>query len=283
MAATLLAAGHQVTVHNRTAGRDVDLIARGASRATSPRRAVEGADAVVVMVSDDEASRAVWNGPDGILAGTPSAGVIAVECSTLSHRRVAEIADAAHGPGWRYIDAPVTGLPDAAAAGTLTLLVGAHDDDLAAAGWVLAPLASEVVHFGPPGTGTAYKLIVNLMGAVQIAGVAEGLAMAERAGLDLDLVARTIATSQAASPQVVRNGRRMVDGDHDDVVFSGALRRKDTGYGVRLAEALGVRVPFGRAALDGLDRLLAAGLGGANESRIIDVARTVDGARDDAR
>jgi 3-hydroxyisobutyrate dehydrogenase len=172
----------------------------------------------------------------------------------------------------RYLDCPVTGLPDAAAAGRLTLLVGASADDLEAAGPVLAPLADEVLRFGPVGAGTAYKLIVNLMGAVQIAGAAEGLALAERAGLDLQQVASALASSQAASPQVVRNSRRMVDAN-SDVVFSGRLRRKDTAYAIRLAERLGMGVPFGEVALDGLDALLAAGLGEANESAIIEVAR----------
>jgi 3-hydroxyisobutyrate dehydrogenase len=112
------------------------------------------------------------------------------------------------------------------------------------------------------------------MGAVQIAAAAEGMALAERAGLDLDQVARAIAAGQAASPQVVRNSRRMADGDHDhDVVFSGRLRRKDADYGVRLADTLGVTAPFGRAALDGLDQLVSMGLGDQNESSIIEVAR----------
>lgn len=276
MAGRLLAAGHDLVVHNRTPERARDLVALGARAAATPREAVEGADAVVVMVSDDAAARAVWDGPDGILAGA-APGTIVAECSTLSHGHVLRIARATRDRGLRYIDAPVTGLPDAAAAGSLTLLVGADPADLEAAAWVLAPLATDLVHFGPPGSGTAYKLIVNLMGAVQIAGVAEGLAMAERAGLDPELVMRTIATGQAASPQVVRNGRRMAEGDHDDVVFPAALRHKDTDYGVRLAEALGVPARLGRVALDGLDRLLAAGLGDRNESRIIDVARDPDG------
>jgi 3-hydroxyisobutyrate dehydrogenase len=116
--------------------------------------------------------------------------------------------------------------------------------------------------------------MVNLMGAVQIAAAAEGMAIAERAGLDLDLVARAIASGQAASPQVVRNSRRMAAGDHArDIVFSGRLRHKDATYGVQLADKLGVAAPLGETALAGLDRLLADGLGDENESSIIEVAR----------
>lgn len=273
MASRLLDAGHDLVVWNRTPGRAVGLVERGARLARTPAEAAADVDAVVVMVSDDEASRAVWLGPDGVLEGSPRAGALAIECSTLSYDWVSELATAVRDAGLRYVDAPVTGLPDAAATGRLTLLVGAADDDLDAAGPVLAPLAGEVLHFGPVGAGTAYKLIVNLMGAVQIAGAAEGLALAERAGLDLGQVASALASGQAASPQVVRNSRRMVAADHDDVVFSGRLRRKDTAYAMRLAERLGVAAPFGQVALDGLDALLASGLGDVNESAVIEVAR----------
>jgi 3-hydroxyisobutyrate dehydrogenase len=281
MAGRLLAAGHDVTVHNRTPGRDDALVAAGARRAGTPGEAARDTDAVIVMVSDDDASRAVWQGPDGVLTSGvgagPAPGTFAVECSTLSHERVARLASAVAAQGLRYVDCPVTGLPDAAAAGALTLLVGADDADLAAVRPLLEPLYAELLHFGPVGAGTAYKLIVNLMGAVQIAAAAEGLALAERAGLDLQQVARAIASGQAASPQVVRNSRRMADDDHDDdVAFSGRLRRKDTDYGVRLADALGLAAPFGRTALDGLDRLIAEGHGDRNESSIIDVVRHLD-------
>jgi 3-hydroxyisobutyrate dehydrogenase len=274
MASSLLAAGHDLVVFNRTAGRSDALVTRGARAAGSPREAAEGADAVVVMVSDDEASRAVWLGEDGVLAAPPADGAVAIECSTLSHGWVLELAEAVRRTGRRYLDCPVTGLPDAAAEGRLTLLVGGDRADVETARPVLDGLATDVVHFGPVGAGTAYKLIVNLMGAVQIAALAEGLALAERAGLDLATVERAIVTSQAASPQVVRNCRRMVAGDHEDpVVFSGRLRRKDVRYALGLADAAEVDVPFGRTALARLDALLEAGLGEQNESAVVEVAR----------
>ncbi len=281
MAGRLLDAGHQLTVHNRTPDKAAALLGRGARWAASPAEAARDAEAVVVMVSDDDASRRVWTAPDGVLAADPAPGTLAVECSTLSLDWVLELADTARDRGLRYLDCPVTGLPDAAAAGALTLLVGADVADLRAAAPVLTPLSDERLHFGPVGAGTAYKLIVNLMGAVQIAGAAEGMALAERAGLDLDQVAAALASGQAASPQVVRNTARMASGEHEDVVFSGRLRRKDAAYGVRLAERLGVAAPFGRVALEGLDRLVAAGLGDSNESSIVEIARGTAPAPDD--
>jgi 3-hydroxyisobutyrate dehydrogenase len=274
MAARLLEAGHDVRVHNRSVAKAQDLVTSGAKLAMTPGDAAVGADAVFVMVSDDDASREVWLGTEGVTSAAVAPGALAIECSTLSHSWVLELAERLRGKGFRYLDCPVTGLPDAAAAGQLTLLVGADPEDLEAARPLLAPVSSDMLHFGGVGAGTAYKLIVNLMGAVQIAGVAEGMAMAERAGLDLGLVADAIATGQAASPQVVRNARRMVAGDHAvSVTFSGHLRRKDADYGVRLADELGLAAPFGRTALRGLDELVERGLGDQNESSVVEVAR----------
>lgn len=275
MARSLLRAGHDVVVTNRTRARAEPLIELGARWADTPAEAVAGAAAVVVMVSDDVASRETWLGERGVLAGRPSPGALAIECSTLSHDWVRELSGTVAERGLRYLDAPVTGLPDAAAAGALTLLVGAEPQTLEDARPLLSAIADRVLYFGDAGTGTAYKLIVNLLGAVQIASVAESLAIAERAGLDPAAVAEAIASGQAASPQVVRTSRRMVIGDHEnDVQFSGVLRRKDADYALRLAARLGVGAPFGRLALDGLDALVASGRGEANETSIIEIART---------
>jgi 3-hydroxyisobutyrate dehydrogenase-like beta-hydroxyacid dehydrogenase len=191
MATRLLAAGHQLSVYNRTAARAESLVRQGAILYDTPKEACEGVDAVISMVADDPASRAVWLEPDG-----------------------------------------------------------------------------------PIGAGTAYKLIINMIGAVQIASAAEGLAIAERAGLDIALVADAIATSQAASPQVVRNTRRMVAADHDrNIVFSSALRRKDVEYGLSFARDIGIGSPFGEVAERIYRQLCEAGYAHVNESKVIDVCR----------
>jgi 3-hydroxyisobutyrate dehydrogenase len=154
------------------------------------------------------------------------------------------------------------------------LLVGADVADLEAARPLLDAVATRIVHFGPVGAGTAYKLVINLIGAVQIASAAEGLALAERAGLDLEAVVDAIATGQAASPQVVRNTRRMVAGDFTrDVTFTPVLRLKDVEYALRLADELGIGAPFGAVARQAFRRLLDLGGAGQSESRVIEVAR----------
>jgi 3-hydroxyisobutyrate dehydrogenase len=274
MATRLLATGHTVTVYNRTAARAEPLVRAGARLARTPREAALGAEAIVSMAADDEASRAFWLGSEGALAADPAAGAFAVECSTLSHGWVLELSAAAAAKGLRYIDAPVTGMPSAAAAGALTLLVGAGSEDLQACRPLLEALSERVIHFGAVGTGTAYKLIVNLLGAVQIASAAESMAIAERAGLDLAVVAEAIASGQAASPQVVRNTRRIVEGNHDqDVLFTPTLRLKDVRYALELARTLGVGSPFGALAGGIFQQLIDLGHAHANESKVVEVSR----------
>ena len=258
MAGRLLTAGHSVAVYNRTRARALPFGQRGARVADSPRDAATGAEIIIAMTADDDSSRAMWLGDEGALAAEHRSAALAIECSTLSHDWVLELARRVRALGLRYVDSPVTGLPEAAAAGSLTLLVGADAEDLAAAQPVFASLATRVLHFGEVGQGTAYKLMVNLLGAVQIASAAEGMVLAERAGLDPAAVADAVAIGQAASPQVVRNVRRFVADDHaSHVVFTPALRLKDVDYALRMARKMGAE----------------RGFAAENESRIIDALR----------
>jgi 3-hydroxyisobutyrate dehydrogenase len=274
MARRVLEAGHHLHVYNRTASRAEVLVGQGATFFATPMAACAGADAIVSMVADDLASRSVWLGPHGILAAKAAKEALAVECSTLSHPWVMELSKEVRRRGLRYLDAPVTGLPDTAAAGDLTLLVGAGAEDLEAARYLLAAFSKRIFRFGEIGAGTAYKLIINMLGAVQIASAAEAMAIAERAGLDLNIVAEAIAMGQAASPQVIRNTRRMTDDDHKrNVVFTPVLRLKDVQYGLQLAQNLGIGSPFGSLAGAKFRQLCDLGLVDDNESNIIEIAR----------
>jgi 3-hydroxyisobutyrate dehydrogenase len=274
MAQRLLQAGHELRLYNRTKSKAVDLERAGARSYATPREACADADAVFAMTADDASSRAVWLGPDGVLAARLAPRAFAIECSTLSHNWVIKLAAQARAHDLRYLDAPVTGLAEAAAAGKLTLLVGADATDLEPARPILGAVCDRILHFGDVGSGTAYKLIVNLIGAIQIASLAEGMALAERAGLDLNLVASAICSGQAASPQVVRNAKRIVADDHDrDVVFTPVLRLKDVDYALQFAAAIDMRAPFGRVAAEQLQQLIDLGHSQVNESKIIEVAR----------
>src|ERR1700712_2250619 len=259
MAGCYLENGFAVAVWNRSKAKADDLIARGARWAPSPADAADGADAIVTMVADDEASREVWLGNGGA-ASTAKSGTLAIECSTVSYRHALDLARELRQRGLTYIDSPVTGLPDAAASGKLTLLVGAEPADFERARPYLTPLSTTIRHFGAVGSGTVYKLINNLMGAIQIAGIAEGLAIAEQAGLDMKLVLDAIETGVAASPQVLRHSKRMVARDFSGATFTAALRHKDAAYAVALAESLLANAPLmGRAAVEAYQRAKAVG------------------------
>ena len=273
MAGRLITKGHEVAVFNRTAEKARPLIEKGARLALTPRDAADGAEVVFAMVGDDQASQHVWMGAlDGALAANLAADAIIIECSTLSHDWVMQLSSIVQAEGYTYIDCPVTGYPEMAEVGQLTLFVGAHSDDLTRASSFLEPLCSEIIHFGAVGNGTIYKLTVNLMGSVQIAGVAEGIAIADKAGLNLETVGYAISKGAAASPQVTRNSERMIAGEHENnIVFSGRWRLKDTIYGIRLAEKFGQNARLGKIAGEIYEMLIDTGYGEQNESKIIDV------------
>lgn len=271
MAGRYLDSGFTLAVWNRSRVKADDLIARGARWATSPADAARDADAIVTMVADDAASRTVWTGKDGIVE-TARTGALAIECSTVSYRHAVDMAQELATRGLRYIDCPVTGLPEAAASGKLTLLVGANVDDLDAARPFLAPLGETIRHFGAVGAGTVFKLINNLMGAVQIASLAEGLRIAEQAGLDMQLVQQSLASGAVASPQVIRHSARMVARDFAGASFTAALRHKDASYAVMLAENLGLDLVVARAALDTYARA-ATEMPDDDEGRLIDLIK----------
>jgi len=273
MAARLVSAGHALRVWNRTPGKSRSLARDGVHVAESPADAADGAEAVISMVGDDAASRAVWLGEAGILAGNPAQTAIMIESSTLSHAWVRELGKVVEARGHRFLDCPVTGGPDGAAAGRLTLLVGGAEDTIEAVWPVLSAYADRYLRFGGIGAGAAYKVIVNLIGAIQGAAAAEGFALAERAGLDMDRVAEALASGAVASPHLKFMVERFLAGDHDTPYFSTHWRCKDARYGLRLAGELGQPMPVSKTALDLYETALQRGQADKCESVIIDALR----------
>ena len=248
MASSLLRAGHDITVWNRTAGNADALVNARAKLAADPAQAAANADAVFSMVADDQASDRCWLAPDGALS-VLQPGAFVIECSTISHEQSAKLADAAKSRNLRYIDCPVNGPPTAAARGELVLLVGADADDLQAARPWLDAIASSILHFGPVGTGTAYKLINNLLGAVHVAAVAEAAHLARQLGLDVDTTVAAIETGPVGSPHTVRMIRPMLEGrPADSFGLAIGLREKDARYCLAMAHAKGLNMTVGENA-----------------------------------
>ena len=250
MAARLVGAGQDVRVWNRSPGKAAGLIAAGAAEAATPKDAAEGAEAVFSMVADDPASDTCWFGANGAMAAlTPGAFVI--ECSTVSHGQSGKLAAAAAERGLRYLDCPVNGPPAMAAEGELTLLVGAEPANLDAARPWLEAISSSILHFGPTGTGTAYKLINNLLGAVHVAATAEAAHLARALGLDVETTAAAIETGPVGSPHAKRMIRPMMEGRPADTFgLAIGLREKDSRYCLAMAHGMGLTLSLGENAHD---------------------------------
>jgi len=270
----LLKAGHSVTAYNRTRAKAQSVIDAGAAYAATPREAVQGAEIIFSSVIDDTASRAVWTGPDGAFSGGIAAGTLMVECSTLSHDWVMELAGLAKQKNLRFMDCPVAGRPDAAAAGTLVVFAGGAAADLEEIRPMLQPLSKQIYHFGPAGAGLAFKLIYNLMGATHVAALAEGFLACEAAGINLKAAANAFAGGATGSPHVVRHAPFMAEGKHEDPPqFTGRGRLKDSTYGVQLAEKLGRQAVIGKATASVFKQMVDIGMAERNDSELIDALR----------
>lgn len=249
MARNLRRAGYDLVVCNRTPAKAESLLAMGAQLANTPREAAANADFIISMVGDDKDSHEVWLGEDGVLAGRPRTDCIAIECSTLSLGWVRELQQACATKGLRFIDCPVTGGRAGAEKGELTLLVGADEQTIAQASPVLKAMSRRQLHFGAAGSATAYKLVVNLMVGVQAAALAEGLALAEKARLEMDITLEGLTSGAAASPVVKAYAARMAAGEHEEPIqFVLRWLHKDLVYAGQLAKELGQITPTLTAA-----------------------------------
>jgi 3-hydroxyisobutyrate dehydrogenase len=272
IAHNILKAGYLLTVYNRTKEKAAPLIEAGAQWADSPALAAQHAEVVISMVGDDVASRAMWLGPDGAFA-TMQAHTIAVECSTLSLDWIREWHAEAQQHGLKSIESPVSGSKLAAESGTLTLLVGGEAETLAKARPVLATFSNNIVHFGLATSGTLYKLINNLQGAIHLLALSEGLIMAERAGLNMNAVLEGVLTGAASSPMVKGKAARVIDRDYEDVHFTIRWMYKDLTYALRAADELGVPVPLVAATREVYKMALQMGLGDLDIAAISEVIR----------
>jgi 3-hydroxyisobutyrate dehydrogenase len=272
IARNLLRKGFPVTVWNRTPARMEPLQALGAEPAESPADAARGADVVIDAVTDVAASRGVWTGERGALAAM-APGATAIECATLSVTWIRELNALAAARGIPFIDCPVTGGREGAEKGTLTLLIGAEEGALAAVRPVLEAFSARIFRFGPPGMGTAYKLINNLMLAAQVLATGEGIAFAERSGIDLSLAADAIQAGAMASPIVKTKLPFILKQDFSDTNFALRWMLKDLRYGLEYAAELGLRLPDAERICELFAQADARGWGGQDYAVVTELAR----------
>ena len=276
IARNFLQGGHEVTVYNRTLDKARPLEAFGAVLAATPKDAAAGANVIFSSLTNDDASRATWNGPDGALRSELKSGAYAIEMSTVSLAWVSELDALAKNRGLHFLDCPVAGRPDVAESGELKVFAGGSAEDVDALRPVLEAISKSVMHVGGVGSGIKFKLIYNLMGAIQVAACAEGMQACEAAGIDIRVAAEGFSTGATGSPHVARHSRYMAENSHEDPVqFSGRMRIKDMAYGIGLIEGVGGQSVIGHAAKQVFEQMVELSMGDLNDSELIDTLRIV--------
>lgn len=269
MVLNLLAAGHDVTVFNRTPQRAAPLIEKGAARAGSLAEAVRGAEVVMYCLSDDAAIDDLVLG-DGGVAEHLREGQGVVDLSTVSPDASAREREAILAVGAWFVDAPVFGSRGEATGGGLWVVVGGSPADVERARPVLEPISSSVHVMGGPGAGVRMKLVGNMLVASQLLALGEALTLARRSGLDLQRVLGVLDVTDFRTPIYSGVGRNVLAGDYD-ADFALRLLVKDLGLVRDLATAAGVDSGALEAVSQTAREALEAGFGDENASALIKI------------
>jgi 3-hydroxyisobutyrate dehydrogenase len=265
MGGRLLDAGHELAVYNRTRARTAALEARGAAVASTPRAVAEGAGFLITMLSDAAAVRATAQGESGFLAAPGER--LWVDMSTVSPAESRELAAEAHRHGWRVLDAPVSGSLGAAVKGTLVILAGGADADVAAAKPLFDILGRATLHMGTNGAGSATKLAMNaFLLATMVAG-SEALKLGSAEGVRREELLEALARSEIL-PAWALGKLESLGGGETRTAFSLALADKDLRLVAETAAAAGLELPLAEAVAGVYARALAAGLGDRDFSAV---------------
>jgi len=268
MARALAAGGFEPILWNRSpepAGR----LARelGGRVAERPADVAAAADVCITMLADGAAVDAVYGGPDGLVAGARPGNVL-VDSSTVAPGTLGAHEAAIRAAGAGVLDAPVSGSVPLAEAGRLTIMVGGEEADVARARPVLDALASTIFHLGPLGTGAAMKLAVNAVVFGLNQALAEGLVLAEAAGVRREAAYDVLAQSAVGAPFVGYKRPSFVDPDATPVMFALDLVAKDLGLIGELAATAGLELP--QVAVDlAVVRAAVAAAGGDRDMALV--------------
>jgi len=266
MAANLVRAGFELTIWNRTPGRDADVLALGAHRARTPAEVATASDVVVVCVTDSPQVDEILFADHGLAAGL-RAGSLIIDCSSISPLATREFAARLAPNDVHWVDAPVSGGSEGALKGTLSIMVGGTEDDVARARPVLEAMGSNITHVGELGAGQWTKVINQVILAGTYLGVAEGITLGLTAGLDMDKVVAALSGGAAASWILTNRSGRMIDDDYP-LGFKISLHRKDLEIALSLARQTGAQLPVATMAAEFEDELIAEGHGDDDNSAL---------------
>ena len=271
MAGHLLAAGHDVCVHNRTREREEPLVAAGASRAATPREAAEGAELVFCCVSDTPDVEAIVRGPDGAAAGM-RAGAILIDHSTIAPAATRALARELAAQGAGFVDAPVSGGSEGAKRGTLTAFVGGERADVERARPALETFCASITHLGPAGAGQAGKAANQVLISGTYASLGEALALAEQEGLPLEPLVGALGGGAAGSWILQNRSQNVIRGEYP-LGFRTSLHLKDLKIALAEADLHGLELAVTRLVAAQQERLIAAGYADEDSSALARAAR----------
>jgi len=275
MAMNILKAGHELTVQNRTREKGAGLEAEGARRAASPKEAAAGAEIIVICVSDTPDVEAIVLGENGVIHGA-SQGAIVVDMSTISPTATRCMAEALAERGIKLVDAPVSGGPEGAQKGTLSIMVGGDAADVAKVLPILETMGKTITHVGPIGAGQITKAINQILITGTYLTMAEGLTIGMKAGLDMQKVLQAIGGGAASSWVLHNRGNNVVNNSYP-LGFRLSLHRKDLRIALDTARELGVAMPATALVAQIENGLIARGYGDDDVSAIARAIREQSG------
>jgi len=272
MAGHLVAAGHRVTVYNRTTAKAERWVAEhGGAMATTPAAAAEGAEYVFLCVGDDPDVLAVTTGADGVLE-TMGEGTVLVDHTTASAVIAREVHAAAAAQGVGFVDAPISGGQAGAENGVLTVMCGGDQADFDRVAPVIDAYSRACNLLGGPGSGQLTKMVNQICIAGLVQGLSEGINFAQRAGLDVGSVVDTISKGAAGSWQMENRAQTMADGVFD-YGFALDWMRKDLRICFQEAAANGSALPVTEIVDGYYEQLQGLGLGRWDTSTLIQLLR----------
>jgi len=259
MAANVACAGFPLTVWNRTPGRAELPLSLGATEVATARELAMASDVVVLCVSDSPDVTDVLFGADGVAQGA-AAGALVIDCSTISPAVTRDLAARLALQGVAMVDAPVSGGSEGAQKGTLTIMVGGDPADVERARPILACMGANITHMGPIGAGQATKAVNQVILCGSYLGVAEGIVLAIKSGLDPEQVVQALSGGAARSWVLENRAGRMIADDYP-LGFRIALHLKDLGIALDLAREVGASLPVAALASQIESGLVAKGHG----------------------
>ncbi len=241
MATNLRAAGHELVVHNRSRGKVEAFVAEGGVAATSPPDVAQQVEVLMVCLPFPQTCEEVLIGPGGAIEAAPD-GQLWIDLSTNGADTARRIAAEAAQKGLGYLDAPVSGGPPGAEAGTLAIMVGGAREDFERAAHLLDILGGNVQHFGPVGAGCVAKLANQIVVGATNAVLAEAYVLAVRNGLDPQQLFDMLRTARANSATHELLLPNIVLPRKFDAAFAVNLLSKDLGLALALGRDSGVRL-----------------------------------------